>query len=392
MRRALTTLLAIVLLVPLGLSAAAASTETSETNETKVLDLDWVADDNVFEVAPTTAEPGTQVLRLTNQGGNPHTVTIDALDFEIFASGGQTAQETATLQAGVTYEYYCAIHPATMNGEFTVSGGGGGTVPVVSAAVSPAAPDGSGGWYVSPVTVTLSVDDPEATVEYRLGTTGAFTAYAGPVVVSADGMHTVQHRGTNAAGTSPVGSVAFQIDRTPPTTTASLSGTQDGGSYVGSATLTLTAADATSGVATRQYRVGGGATQTYTAPVVFSTPGSYTVEYRSVDVAGNTEELTTITFTVVEGDEPEPTECEQPDTRPTVVIGDVDTGVPNVEVGGGCTIDDLIDDESDWATHGRFLAHVLEVARELRAAGVIDSRELGDLTRAAVRSQIGRRL
>src|SRR5690606_39247231 len=180
-------------------------------------------------------------------------------------------------------------------------------------------------------------------------------------------------------------------DRTAPTTTAMVSGTQDGGAYVGSATLTLTAADATSGVAARQYRVGGGATQTYTTPVVFSTPGEYSVEYRSVDVAGNTEAFQTLTFTVVEGEEPEPGACEQPDTRPTVVIGDVDSGVPNNEVEGGCTINDLIDEDGDWATHGRFVLHVLDVARDLRDADVIDSRELGDLARAAARSQIGRR-
>ena len=68
-------------------------------------------------------------------------------------------------------------------------------------------------------------------------------------------------------------------DVTPPTTTASVS----------SATVTLSATDTGSGVATTYYTVDGGARQTYSAPFSVTTNGVHTVSYWSVDRAGNTE-------------------------------------------------------------------------------------------------------
>ena len=49
-----------------------------------------------------------------------------------------------------------------------------------------------------------------ATREYRLDG-GAWTAYTAPVTVSAPGRHTVEYRGTNAAGTTEVRSTTFTI-------------------------------------------------------------------------------------------------------------------------------------------------------------------------------------
>src|SRR4029077_2682970 len=55
-------------------------------------------------------------------------------------------------------------------------------------------------------------------------------------------------------------------------------------------TVTLGASDATSGVAASYYSLDGGATwQTYSAPFDVTTQGSTTVEFYSVDTAGNSE-------------------------------------------------------------------------------------------------------
>ena len=56
-----------------------------------------------------------------------------------------------------------------------------------------------------------------------------------------------------------------------------------------SATVTLSATDAHSYVRNTFYRVGGGTLTTYTAPFPVSAEGTTTVEYFSVDGAGNTE-------------------------------------------------------------------------------------------------------
>ena len=83
--------------------------------------------------------------------------------------------------------------------------------------------------------------------------------------------------------------------------------------------------------------------------------------------------------------------CQVPDDRSTVWLRDADTGVANEEVGNGCTINDLIQDERDWSSHGAFVAHVNDVANELKKDGVLSGREKGKLSSAAAKSEIGKK-
>ncbi|WP_324649951.1 ThuA domain-containing protein [Georgenia sp. H159] len=82
-------------------------------------------------------------------------------------------------------------------------------------------------------------------------------------------------------------------------------------------------------------------------------------------------------------------ECAVPDARDTVWIGDVDTGVPNTDL-GGCTIADLINDEGEWDNHGAFVRHVNELVRQLRNDGELAARDGGRLSNAAARSDVGK--
>jgi hypothetical protein len=70
-------------------------------------------------------------------------------------------------------------------------------------------------------------------------------------------------------------------------------------------------------------------------------------------------------------------------------LGDSDTGVANKSVGSGCTINDLIDDESTWSDHGAFVRHVTEVINALPDS-VLTPRDKGTLTRVASASNIGK--
>jgi hypothetical protein len=66
---------------------------------------------------------------------------------------------------------------------------------------------------------------------------------------------------------------------------------------VHSVTVTLSAADNLSGVAKTEISLDGGSTwQSYANPVTISQDGKYTVSYRSMDNAGNAEEVKTIGF------------------------------------------------------------------------------------------------
>jgi hypothetical protein len=82
-----------------------------------------------------------------------------------------------------------------------------------------------------------------------------------------------------------------------PVTTASLAPAAVNGWYV-HPTVTLTATDTGSGVDFTEYRLDGGAFQTYTAPFAVSGDGSHTLDYRSVDLAGNVETTQSLSFQI----------------------------------------------------------------------------------------------
>ncbi|MBB5789785.1 M14 family metallopeptidase [Jiangella mangrovi] len=81
---------------------------------------------------------------------------------------------------------------------------------------------------------------------------------------------------------------------------------------------------------------------------------------------------------------------EYPDLRGTVVVGGVDSGVPNTTLADGCTVNNRVQEDAEWAGHGAFVRHVTAVVNELRADGVLTTREGGAIVRAAARSGVGR--
>ena len=98
-------------------------------------------------------------------------------------------------------------------------------------------------------------------------------------------------------------SFAMAPDTTPPTTSSDATS-----SYIGQSTITLLAADNTggSGLAATHWRLDSGAAQTG-ASVPIRTPGDHTLEFWSVDWAGNTEAVHTVSFHVVIPDTIAPT-------------------------------------------------------------------------------------
>ncbi len=93
--------------------------------------------------------------------------------------------------------------------------------------------------------------------EYRVDG-GTFAVYSAPIVVSADGTHTIEYRSTdNDGNVEATKSLTVKKDAVTPETTASLfpAAPGAGGTYHDPVTLTLTGADATSGVAKIEYQV-----------------------------------------------------------------------------------------------------------------------------------------
>ncbi|MEU8165100.1 plastocyanin/azurin family copper-binding protein [Micromonospora sp. NPDC049004] len=508
MIRRLTAAVAALLLTVTALAAPPASAAPRAAADQV---LTWTADDNItrYKSAPTQAVAGAATIIWENSAatgnttGMPHTLTFDTstegynhdVTVNILASpfdaNNGRHQATVTLTPG-RYRYFCSIPGhSQMVGELVVTDGGGGddtTPPTVTAAVS--GDRDQDGNYVGAATVTVAATDAGSgvqTVEYQVDDT-SFAPYTQPVRISAVGDHSVQFRATDQAGnTSTVGSVSFRIvepteeDTTAPVVTAALAGDRDGdGNYVGTATATLTATDAGSGVATIEYALDDAAFTAYTNPVVVTAVGMHMLHFRATDVAGNTSAEQMSHFTVVappEEDDTPPTvaaavtgernadgayvgaatvtvtatdagsgvasveyaldtggwtayagpvtvrtpgahtlryratdtagnaaaeqsstftvvadgtdACPASDTRDTVIIDGADTGVVNADTGDGCTINDLIDEHADYPGHAAFVRHVEAVTTALVSAGTLTKRQQGAIVRAAAGSDVG---
>ncbi|MER6349464.1 OmpL47-type beta-barrel domain-containing protein [Streptomyces sp. NPDC001595] len=273
------------------------------------------------------------------------------------------------------------------------------TAPETSATVSgDRNPDGT---YVDMATVTVTASDTGSgvnTIEYAIGAAGAWQPYTAPVMVHQAGTHTVRYRATDKAGNMAAEkSVEFTVAAAPPEdTTAPVTGvTVDGsrnsdGAYVSRATVTVSATDTGgSGVDRIEYSLDSGPYIAYTTPLIVDRAGAHTVAYRATDKAGNTSPARTVSFTVVSGQVPAPG-CPEYDERRTVIVGTVDSGVPNRVTDNRCRINELIEDEKEWSSQALFLKHVKTVLDRLLREGVVDQREYTAIQRAARQSGIGR--
>ena len=82
--------------------------------------------------------------------------------------------------------------------------------------------------------------------------------------------------------------------------------------------------------------------------------------------------------------------CSTGDPRSTVVIGGINTKVPNRPLSGACTINDFILDDEAWTSHGAFVDHLSAYADELLAAGKISGKERGAIVSAGAKSKVGK--
>jgi hypothetical protein len=152
-------------------------------------------------------------------------------------------------------------------------------------------------WSAVPVDVRLSAQDAVSgvsAVRYRVGA-GADQTYAVPVRISADGTTTVRFRAIDRAGNAEgEHSVIVRVDRTPPSTTATV-----GVSYKLGATFRLSPTDPNSGVQATHWRIVPAEWQVGTTVTVPSYPGTYTAQWYSVDALGNRETTRSATFKVL---------------------------------------------------------------------------------------------
>ncbi len=162
------------------------------------------------------------------------------------------------------------------------------TPPVVT--LTPSGSAGSAGWFRSDVRVRVAgADDRGGRVTIEAAVDGGTPVTAGPVrytdvTVTGDGQHTVVATATDRAGNeSDDASLAVRIDRVAPAST----GTVDGARR----SVTISATDATSGLARIEYAIdtGGVWTPYEGRPVKAPDTQRHQVFFRATDVAGNVE-------------------------------------------------------------------------------------------------------
>ncbi len=154
------------------------------------------------------------------------------------------------------------------------------TPPAITGSHAPAAatPTAQSGWYRGDVVVSWLCTDQSGTGLKSPGCPAPQT-----VAGEGDNLSRTASVSDNVGNTNSATVSGIKIDRTAPTTTADApSGWQKSG-----VTVTLSASDSLSGVATTEYRLDSGAWTTGTS--IRLGEGSHTLEYRSTDVAGNVE-------------------------------------------------------------------------------------------------------
>jgi outer membrane protein assembly factor BamB len=147
-------------------------------------------------------------------------------------------------------------------------------------------------WYSSAVTVGLNASDSLSGVgsTFYVVDGSAVQTYSAPFSISGDGSHTIDYWSADVAGNVESHQTrTIKIDATAPVTQISVSGAAGtNGWYVGGVDVSLSATDDLSGMADTFYSLDGGALQTE-GRFAISSDGIHTVEFWSMDVAGNME-------------------------------------------------------------------------------------------------------
>src|SRR5439155_4907 len=197
-----------------------------------------------------------------------------------------------TIGDGVhVFEYYAVNGAGLVEGTYSLSLAVDTTPPASTISLFGTA--GANGWYLSNVTGYLGASDATsgvANLSYQVDG-GSWLSYNGPFVLG-EGLHTVAYFASDQAGlVEAIHSTTAPIDRTPPSTAATITGTAGAnGWYRSNVTGSLTGTDATSRVAAVNYRIDSGSWLVYAGPIVLGE-GRHLLEYRASDVAGNLEAI-----------------------------------------------------------------------------------------------------
>lgn len=301
-------------------------------------DVDWVNEDTITIVADDTIGEGATIdpagvnqMKWTIDGGPIHSASNTWVERDL-SDGEHTVEIWSTDNAGNTepresVDVWIDTAAPSQPSVSAPSGWTSDDTPTVS--------------WDSVSDATSGVDHYEVRVDggswENVGTSTSYTASV------SSGIHTIDVRAVDKAGNvGPADSVPVKVDTQSPETAATLTGTAgNDGWYVSSdVSVSLTASDNpsgdNSGVDKTRYRVDGGSYVTGTSPTV-SGDGTHTVEFFSVDTAGNSESTNSRTVKIdsTPPGTPAPTSVTGWTTDTTVSwsgVSDATSGIDHYEV------------------------------------------------------------
>ena len=152
---------------------------------------------------------------------------------------------------------------------------------------------GGDNWYTGTPKVELKSTDDLSGVNYTMYRLNEeeWQLYTGPLPTK-EGINTVEFYSADYAGNQEETKTGrFKYDKTPPETTCNITGEtgEINSWYNTNITITLQAADNTSGLKETLYRLNNETWHTYTQPLNIEKTGRYALEFYATDIAGNEE-------------------------------------------------------------------------------------------------------
>jgi hypothetical protein len=224
-----------------------------------------------WQVDGGDVQTGASGSQATVSGGGAHSLRERVVDMAGNASGWRT--------------FAITIDP-TLNADTSL--------PTDSTAIA------SPAWRTGPASVTVQGSDAGSGLdhmEWRLdGQPIARGATGSVVTIAADGVHTLETRAVDVAGNaSGWNAQTIRIDTSVPTDT-----TDAPGGWSRSRTIDVSGTDATSGVASVEYKLDSGSTQTGPSgtTATFAGDGTHTLAHRVIDAAGQASPWVTSTLKI----------------------------------------------------------------------------------------------
>ena len=166
---------------------------------------------------------------------------------------------------------------------------------------------GNNKWFITNVSISFFAEDDDSGIaEFKYNVNGEWHDYIKPINLS-EGIHTIKFYAKDNAGNNASDNISIKIDKTKPTSVHTLIGIKEDDVYITDVTVQITSNDDLSGIKQIMYKIDGNnwipASDTSISFTVTSK-GIHTIEYYSIDNAGNIETQHQINFEIVKNSPP----------------------------------------------------------------------------------------